>query len=120
MHPITRLALGFVLIALAWKLERQKSKLDGADPRPSEAPWPSSRSILSDQTIRSRLPAADWFTATDVARALQNAPPGRKPSGSAGRAARTLVGRWVREGFVELQYFGPSGRPFYRVISDPE
>ena len=75
-HSIARLAFAFGLLALGWKLGSKDSKAQSA-----EAPWPPGRDILKDQEVRRRLPSANWFTVTDFARALQNAPAWRKPSG---------------------------------------
>ncbi len=108
-HRIARIAFEFGLLALFWKPGSKDSEAPSA-----EAPWPPGRDILNDQEVRRRLPSVDWFTMTDVARALQNAPAWRKPSGSAGRDARTLIDRWVRERIVRFDRFGPSRRPFYR------
>ncbi len=111
LHRIAQLAFAFGIVALAWRFGGKGSKALS-----TEAPWPPGRDILNDQEVRSRLPAVDWFTVTDVARALQNAPAWRKPSGSAGRDARTLIERWVRERIVRFDRFGPSRRPFYRFV----
>ena len=129
MQPMTTLGLGIVALVLAWKLrrrgsggnqaakripmERPHSPLPGSTPH-SSVPWPRGRDLSGDQLIRARLPAQDWFNLTDAARALQNVPPGRKPSGSAGRDARALVDRWLRRGIVEVRRFGPSRRRFFR------
>jgi hypothetical protein len=135
LQPILRLVLGLEVFALVWVLARRfsrpqvsgnQSALDGMAecargaphwpiPR-SEVPWPTGRDLDDKQAIRDRLLHAEWFTVTELARALQKAPLGRKPSGSAGRDARMLAARWVDEGTLELQYFGPSGRAFYRFV----
>jgi hypothetical protein len=111
LHRIAQLAFAFGLVALAWRFGGKGSKTQSA-----EAPWPPGRDILNDQEVRRRLSSADWFTVTDVARALQNAPEWRKPSGSAGRDARTMIDRWVNERIVRFERFGPSHRPFYRFV----
>jgi hypothetical protein len=135
VNPITQLAVCLLFFAVAWKLERGSARAKGGsersraqrttsppgEPRPrttveAKPPWPLGRDLEEDRPIQDRLSHKVWFTVTDAARALQNAPPGRKPSGSAGRDARALVDRWVHERIVELQYFGPSARPFYRFI----
>ena len=111
MNPTLGLLLG---IAALYLLRRFRT----ADARPHSrragAPWPRRRDLLDDAAICARLPTNRWFTVTDVARALQNVPPGRKPSGSAGRDARSLIDGWVRRGIVEVGRFGPSHRRFLR------
>jgi hypothetical protein len=134
LHPVTKLIFGATGFAVGWKLARwrkrsiqgKRSALGGASnpqapamtrSRPqSEVPWPPGRDLQDDRAIRHWLSQKEWFTVTDLARALQNAPPGRKPSGSAGRDARALADRWLRERTVSLHHFGPSGRPFYRFV----
>ncbi len=108
---IARLAFAFGLLALVWKPGSRDAEAQSA-----EVPWPTFRDLLNDQEVRRRLPSVDWFTVTDVARAFQKAPSWRKPSGSAGRDARTLLDRWVRERIVRFDRFGPSRRPFYRFV----
>ena len=77
-------------------------------------PWPRRRDLEQDEPVRSRLPDDDWFNVTDVARALQNRPTERKPSGSAGRDARELIARWMRDGIIEVGRFGPARRRYFR------
>ena len=116
LRPIVQLTVVIALFAFAWKLERAESKSRRRGTDNPEAPWPSSRGALSDETIKDRLPSDGWFTLTDLARAVQGAPAWRKPSGSAGRDARTVIERWVRERRVESTRFGPSERCFYRFV----
>ena len=119
-QSITGLVIGITAFFLAWKLgvtETSPGKRIAPTPRsrlPLELPWPKSRDLSHDEEIRARLSAKDWFSMTDVARALQKAPRGRRPSGSAGRDARTLLNRWLHQGIVEVGRFGPSGRRFFR------
>ncbi|MBW1687781.1 MAG: hypothetical protein JRS35_22315 [Deltaproteobacteria bacterium] len=130
LQPITQAAIVVLALALAWRLERQErvkpvreGKKETARAVPSKrqgvgtkVAWSVGRDLDNEGPIRERLGVFDWFTATDVARALQNASDGRRPSGSAGRDARDLIDRWRQERVVEVGRPGHSGRRVYRFI----
>ncbi len=117
MNPMTGLLLGIAGILFVWRRrDRGDEEATAATRRPGAMtmPWPKTRDLSDNRSIRIRLPADRWFTVTDIARALQHAPSGRKPSGSAGRDARTLLDKWMRQGLIEVRRFGPSRRRFFR------
>lgn len=116
VRPVVRGTLAVTLIALAWGLRKRWVKRANDPSTPGKAPWPTARDLSDDTAIVEGLSLTGWFTVTDLARALQGVPAWRKPSGSAGRDARAVVERWVRERRVESARFGPSRRLFYRLV----
>ena len=67
-----------------------------------------------ESNVHEGLRDADWFSVSDVARALRDREFPRKPSGSANRDARALVEFWLGEGVVERWGSEARGPSVYR------